>query len=155
MEPSATSSEASRRSTRIRAQIPLRITSADPAVNFSEQCYTLVVNTQGCGVRLGRAAEVGLPVEIETITGHKFPARVANCVSLGSDGKYWLVGFALDEPGNVWGINPAPDDWGQPKAMAVAASSVAASSGPANPSKKGEWPYAQFSQRGEFHPGRK
>src|SRR5436190_341721 len=47
MESSAKSYEAERRSTRIRAQIPLRVTSLDPAIQFSEQCHTLVVNTEG------------------------------------------------------------------------------------------------------------
>src|SRR5437868_2279793 len=143
------SPEAARRSTRIRAQIPLRVTSLDPAINFSEQCYTLVINTQGCGVRLTKTIEIGLPVEIETLAGNKVTAQVANSVPLGSDGKYWLVGLALDEPGNVWGIQPAPEDWGEPKVFAAAAA------GSASPEKKGEWPYTQFSKRGEFHPGRK
>ena len=49
--------DSGRRSTRIRAQIPLRITSLDPAVTFSEAGHTLVLNTQGCGVRLSRALE--------------------------------------------------------------------------------------------------
>jgi hypothetical protein len=26
-------------------------------------------------------------------------------------GKFWLLGLALDEPGNVWGIATPPEDW--------------------------------------------
>jgi len=151
MDSTPTSYEAERRSTRIRAQIPLRVTSLDPAAYFSEQCHTLVVNTQGCGVRLAHTAEIGLPVEIETMTGQKLAAQVANSVPLGADGKYWLVGLALEEPGNVWGLQPAPADWGEPRAFAAAAGAATT----IDSTKKGEWPYSQFSSRGEFHPGRK
>src|ERR1700757_5497719 len=84
MESSAKSYEAERRSTRIRAQIPLRVTSLDPAIQFSEQCHTLVVNTEGCGVRLSRPLEPGVPVRLEELPGgHIATALVANCVPLG------------------------------------------------------------------------
>ena len=154
MEATATSYESSRRSTRIRAQIPLRVTSLDPAVEFSENCHTLVVNTQGCGVRLSRSLDPGFEVQLDQLpTGKIVAARVANSVPLGADHKYWLVGLAMEESGNIWGIHPAPADWGsEPKAMAAAAS-VSVST--AVPAKKNEWPFSQFSNRGEFHPGRK
>src|SRR5713226_6645601 len=136
MESTEKSYEAARRSTRIQAQIPLRLTSLDPAIQMSEHCHTLVLNTQGCGVRLD-----------ELPGGQSVTARVANCVPLGPGGKSWVVGVALDQTGNIWGIHPAPVDWGsepQPVAAAVAI-----------PREKNEWPYSQFSTRGEFHPGRK
>jgi hypothetical protein len=140
--------EAERRSTRIRAQIPFRLSSLDPAVPFSEQCHTLVVNTEGCGVRLGQPLEPGLPVLLDELPGGtSAPARVANCVPLGTEGKYWLVGLALDQPGNVWRIQPAPPNWGsEPNAMAAAVPL---------PKKTNEWPYSVFSSKGEAHPGRK
>jgi hypothetical protein len=149
MDSTAKSFESQRRSTRIRAQIPLRVTSLDPALEFAEHCHTLVVNTQGCGVRLSRPLERGAPVRLDELpTGQTVTARVANCVPLGSEGKYWLVGLALEQAGNVWGIAPTPADWGsEPKALAAAAS--------ATQGKKNEWPYSQFSRTGEFHPGRK
>ena len=39
-----------------------------------------------------------------------------HCASseLHLDGEYeklWLLGLALDEPGNVWGIQSPPEDW--------------------------------------------
>jgi hypothetical protein len=155
MDSSSTSYETQRRSTRIRAQIPLRVTSLDPTVEFSEQCHTLIVNTQGCGVRLSRPLEPGVPVRLEDLpTGKNATARVANCVPLGTGAKYWLVGLALDQPENIWGIHPAPADWGsEPKADAVAVAAVGAAV--SIPAKKNEWPYSQFSDKGEFHPGRK
>lgn len=149
MESTANSPDA-RRSTRIRAQIPLRITSLDPALQLSESCHTLVVNTQGCGVRLSRALEPGVPVRLDKLPGgNSVTARVANCIPLGAENKYWLVGLALDQTGNVWCIQPAPADWcSGPKAVAAVAAA-------AIPTKKNEWPYSHFSTRGEFHPGRK
>jgi hypothetical protein len=144
--------EAVRRSTRIRAQIPFRLESADPAVIFSERCYTLIVNTEGCGVRLTQPLEPGLPVLLDELPGGtKAAARVANCVSLGTEGKYWLVGIALDEPGNIWCIRPAPANW-ERASMAPAA---AAPPKVAPPKNAGQWPYSVFSSKGEAHPGRK
>ena len=152
MDTTENSPEAARRSTRIRAQIPLRVTSLDPASPFSESGHTLVLNTQGCGVRLSRALEPGLAVSLDDLPGGKsVPARVANCVPLGSGGQWWMVGIALDEPGNVWGIHPAPADWGPEAAIAAAATAAPA----ASRAKSGEWPFRQFSSRGEFHPGKR
>lgn len=146
MSSGAKSFEASRRSTRIRAQIPFRLASLDPAVPFSEHCHTLVVNTEGCGVRLTQPLEPGLPVLLDELPGgESAPACVANCVPLGTEGKYWLVGLALEQPANIWCIQPAPANWGsEPVATAVRP-----------PKKENEWPYSVFSSKGEAHPGRK
>jgi hypothetical protein len=148
MEPNPKTYESARRATRVRAQLPLRVTSLDAAMEYSENCYTLVVNPLGCGVRLSRPLEPGLQVRLDELpTGQVVTARVANCVPLGAGAKYWLVGLALEQIGNVWGIHPAPADWGtEPVVVAPAA--------PA-PVKKNEWPYSQFSSKGEFHPGRR
>src|ERR1700676_3280195 len=152
MSSSAKSFEAARRSTRIRAQIPFRLSSLDPAIPFSEHCHTLVVNTEGCGVRLNRPLEPGLPVLLDELpTGTSAPAHVANCVPLGTEGKYWLVGIALEEPGNIWCIRPAPANWER----ASIARATAAAPTAAPPKKEGEWPYSVFSSKGEAHPGRK
>jgi len=148
MSSGAKSFEASRRSTRIRAQIPFRLASLDPAIPFSEECHTLVVNTEGCGVRLTQPLEPGLPVLLDQLPGGtSAPARVANCVPLGTEGKYWLVGLALDQPGNIWCIQPAPANWGSESSAVTAAVPL--------PKKENEWPYSVFSSKGEAHPGRK
>jgi hypothetical protein len=34
-----------------------------------------------------------------------------NSISLGEYEKVSLLGLALDEPGNVWGIKTPPEDW--------------------------------------------
>ena len=145
--------DSGRRSTRIRAQILLRITGLDPATPFSETGHTLVLNTQGCGVRLSCALEPGMAVSLDDLpTGKSVTARIANCVPLGTGGQWWMVGIALDEPGNVWGIHPTPADWGSDAALATAAGATTPT--PAA-SKSGEWPFRQFSSRGEFHPGKR
>jgi hypothetical protein len=152
MDSTEKSPEALRRSTRIRAQILLRITSLDPATPFSETGHTLVLNTQGCGVRLSCPLQPGIAVSLDDLPGGKnVPARIANCVPLGTGGQWWMVGIALDEPGNVWGIHPAPADWGSEAPTA----SAAAAAPSASPAKSGEWPFHQFSSRGEFHPGKR
>ena len=148
MSSGAKSFEAERRSARVRAQIPFRLASLDPAVPFTEHCHTLLVNTEGCGVRLNRPLEPGLSVLLDELPGGtSAPARVANCVPLGTEGKYWLVGLALEQPGNIWCIQPAPANW-------AIESNVVAAAVPL-PKKKNEWPYSVFSSKGEAHPGRK
>ena len=98
-------------------------------------------------MRLTQPLEPGLSVLLDELPGGtSAPARVANCVPLGAEGKYWLVGIALEEPGNIWCIHPAPANWG------IAASPVVAV---APPKKENEWPYSVFSSKGEAHPGRK
>ena len=149
MDSTEKSPEAARRSTRIRAQILLRITSLDPAAPFSETGHTLVLNTQGCGVRLSSSLQPGMAVSLDDLPiGKSVTARIANCVPLGAGGQWWMVGIALDEPGNVWGIHPAPADWGSEAPIASAAAAT-------SPAKSGEWPFHQFSSRGEFHPGKR
>ena len=148
MSSTATPQQNVRRSTRIRAQIPIRVTSADPAFELSEYCHTLVVNIDGCGVRLARPLDPGLPLLLDQLPcGKPVRARVANCISLGSQGRYWLVGIALEQPENVWCIQPMPEDWSTDYQPPVAAEPP--------PKKSGQWPYSSFSIKGESHPGRK
>ena len=152
METTSTSREAARRSTRIRAQIPVRITVIKGSSYFSQSCHTLVVNTAGCAVRLSQPLELATAVCIDQLPNQRTAiARVANCVPLGAGRQYWLVGLALDEPENIWEIHPAPADWGTESAVALAAITATNAS---VPTKKGGWPYRQFSQRGEFHPAK-
>ncbi|MBV8051525.1 MAG: PilZ domain-containing protein [Acidobacteriaceae bacterium] len=136
-----------RRSTRIRAQIPIRVTSLDSSVEFSEHCHTLVINMEGCGVRLSRPLEAGFPLLLDELpNGGSAEAQVANCVPLGTESKYWVVGIALAEPANIWCVKPTPADW---KDSAPPLQPVPL------PKKAGEWPYSFFSEKGEAHPGRK
>src|SRR5580765_1339737 len=101
-----------RRSTRIRVEIPVSVTSMDRKRPFSEQCVLLVVSAQGCGFRSTRALQIETPIMVGDLPGGgSVTARVANCLPLGNDGKYFLIGAALYTHGNVWGIADAPEDW--------------------------------------------
>jgi len=44
-------------------------------------------------------------------TGAEVVARVVNCISIGEFEHLWLLGLALTEYGNVWGIESTPEDW--------------------------------------------
>jgi hypothetical protein len=139
------------RMTRLRVEIRLRLATLAPAPLYAEQCQTLVVNPQGCGVKLSRALDVGTRVLLDGLPGGlQSTARVANCLALGADGRFFLVGLALENPGNVWGIRQAPADWEE--AMTVPTAPVAPAE---DPVKKKNWPYSLFSQKGEAHPGRR
>lgn len=101
----------SRRGTRINREISFTLTSLDPHNRFSEPCATLLVNPQGCAAKASRELEVGAEVRLEGLPGgQSVAARVVNCISL-RDEKFWIIGLALVEPGNVWGIDDPPQDW--------------------------------------------
>lgn len=137
--------------TRVRVEIPIRLATLAPAPLFAEDCHTLVVNPQGCGVKLSRALDPGTRVLLDGLpSGQQATARVANCLALGTDGRFYLLGLALEVTGNVWGIKNPPVDWAdaQPATPAPAATVE-------DPAKKKNWPYSMFSQRGEAHPGRR
>lgn len=146
MATSSPKLESSQRLTRVRAEIPFTLTTLAPAQEHIDSCSTLVVNPRGCGLRLPYALELGTRVRLDNLPGgQSAEARVANCLSLGTDGKHFLIGLALENPGNVWGIQSPPADWGS-------ASPVPAAE---DPLKKKNWPYSLFSDKGEAHPGRK
>jgi hypothetical protein len=120
---------------------------------FCAECAALVVSAQGCGFRASQALPLETPVLMSDLPGGgSASARVATCLPLGNDGKYFLIGVALYNHGNVWGIADPPADWNcapNPSASSTgAAGTVAAKSGNA-------WPYNLFSGQGEAHPGRK
>lgn len=100
-----------RRGTRIPFEIPITLSSLDQALPFSESCLTLLVNPQGCAARFGRPLRIGAAVRLEGLpTKTTVTARVVNCIPIE---KFWLLGLALDEPANVWGIPSPPEDWTQ------------------------------------------
>jgi len=103
-----------RRGTRVSCEIPITLTSLDPAHPFSEPSQTLLVNPQGCAARFRLPLEIGAAVRLEGLpTGTTVTARVVNCIRIGEYQKFWLLGLALDEPGNVWGVQTPPADWAQ------------------------------------------
>jgi len=147
-----------RRSTRVRVEIPVSITSLDRMRPFAEKCVLLVVSAQGCGFRSTRAVQLETPIMIGDLPGGStVTARVANCLPLGSDGKYFLIGAALYNPGNVWGIANPPEDWNvTAKNDPVAAKAPAAPvDAPKLTVQKKSWPYNLFAEGAEAHRGRK
>jgi hypothetical protein len=151
-------SKAPRRSTRIRVEIPVSVISLDRTKPFGDRCMVLVVSAQGCGFRASEALPIGTPILLSNLpAGGSVTARVANCLPLGRDGNYFLIGASLYTHGNVWGIADAPEDW------SIAAhgdpTPSVASPAPSDAAKitvnKKVWPYNLFSEGAEVHPGRK
>ena len=143
--------KALRRSTRLRVEIPVSVTSLDRMRPFAEQCTLLVISAQGCGFRSPRAMQLETPVMFNDLPGGgSVTARVANCLPLGNDG--FLIGAALYNPGNVWGIANPPEDWSatvknDPVAAKAKAAAAAASAG-VDVQKKA-WPYNMFESGAE------
>ncbi len=107
-----TNKAGARRGTRIPCEIPITLTGVDSAYPFSEPCLLILVNPQGCAARFHRPLEIGSAVRLEGLPASAdVTARVVNCISMGQYDKLWLLGLALDEPGNVWGVQSPPADW--------------------------------------------
>ena len=109
---SSENEHAIRRSSRLPLEVPVVVSSLDPALIFSERCNTTLVNAHGCGLISPRALTTGIPVRLEIVSAKRHTtARVAEVVPLGGEPETWLVGLELDIPGNFWGIEYAPADW--------------------------------------------
>lgn len=153
-----------RHSTRLRAQIPLTMTSLDRRHAFVAECVAVIVSPHGAGLQAPKCLPLETPVMLSGLPeGASASGRVASCVPLGSDGGHYLIGISLYNSGNVWGIANPPADWNVPAANAAAAGSALpqqtgakatdANSGPAN--RKGVWPYNVFSGHTEAPPRKK
>ncbi len=125
------------------------VTSLDRVHPFAEKCVALVVSAQGCGFRSSHALPLETPVLLgELPGGGGASGRVASCSPLGSDAKSFLIGVALYNHGNVWGIPNPPPDWD----CGSEAGAVAANPAHNAPIVAGRnWPYNMFSGRGETH----
>jgi hypothetical protein len=144
--------KSTRRSTRVRVEIPITVTSMDRKNSFSGECLALLISPQGCGLRTSQGLPLETPVLLNDLPGGRTASgRVASCLPLGSDGKYFLIGVALYNHGNVWGIPNPPDDWG-----CVSESRIESAQSPAA-AKNGKdvWPYNLGPGHGEVHAGRK
>jgi hypothetical protein len=150
--------KAARRSTRMRVEIPVSVISLDRMRPFGEKCLLLVVSAQGCGFRSSEALQLETPIMLSGLPGGgSVTARVANCLPLGDDGKYFLIGAALYTHGNVWGIANAPEDWNvaaKNDPVAVDAKAPPAAAQHVTVQKKA-WPYNLFAEGAELHPGRR
>lgn len=150
--------KAVRRSTRVRVEIPVSVISLDRRRPYGERCTLLIVSAQGCGFRSSEELQIGTPIMLSGLPGGgSVTGQVANCVPLGNDGQYFLVGASLYTHGNVWGIADPPEDWG------VVAKTDPTPATPPKPdpaaapvtTRKKSWPYNLFSEGAETHPGQK
>ena len=100
--------------TRIPCEIAITLTSLDPRQPFSQPCHVILANLRGGAARCPRPVPPGTTVQLQVLpTNRQVEARVVNCISLGEFEKLWLLGLALNEAGNIWGIEPVPEDWNQ------------------------------------------
>lgn len=146
--------KAKRRSTRLRVEISVSVTSLDRMRPFAERCMVLVVSAQGCGFRSVRPLQLETPIMMSDLPGgNSVTGRVASCVPLGNDG--FLIGVALYNHGNVWGIADAPEDWNVATKTDPVAARPAEPSVPKSAVQKKSWPYNVFAEGAEIHSGRK
>lgn len=99
-----------RRSTRVRAEIPVRVRSLDPAQPFDILTRTLIVNAQGCGLHSPGDLPLGVPVEL-AIEDRVITGRILNSTAVDPEKGAWVAGIQLDKIGNVWGLPNPPADW--------------------------------------------
>ena len=57
-----------RRSTRLALQIPVIVTSLDPALAFRKECKTAVVNAHGSGIIVPQMLNYQTPVTVELVS---------------------------------------------------------------------------------------
>lgn len=101
-----------RGSTRVPCKIPITLTSSDPDHPFSEPSTVVLANLRGCAATLRRPVKVGVAVCLQGLpAADNVTGWVVSSISLGEHENLWLLGLAIDEPGNVWGIPNPPEDW--------------------------------------------
>ena len=134
MTVSEKTQHAIRRSTRLPLQIPVLVTSLHPDHPFSEPCTTSLVNAHGCGLVSPRPMHQGARIRIEITSAKRHTSgQITAVVPLGGDPETWLLGVALDVPGNFWGIEYAPPDWTIQEPSAIAPSVALTPDKPARP----------------------
>jgi len=99
-----------RRSSRVPAELPIRVTSLSGA-RFSEVCKTLVVNAHGCALQTPMRFDTGIPLRFHSDDGRETTAHVVSCQPLGSGNGSWKLAAKLDRPENFWGLTNCPGDW--------------------------------------------
>ena len=100
-----------RRSTRLALQIPVILTSLDPACDFHKECKTVFVNAHGCGIIVPQLLNNKTPVTVELVSsGAKKNGLVVLAISL-LENFSWFLGVEFVSPGNLWGVENPPADW--------------------------------------------
>jgi hypothetical protein len=74
---------AARRSTRLSLQIPVVVTSLDPACDFHKECKTAFVNAHGCAIIVQERLADETPVMLKLVSnGARKKGRVVLAVAL-------------------------------------------------------------------------
>src|SRR5579862_551822 len=105
------SKHSTRRSSRVPVNVPVLVTSLNPATHFSEICETMVVNAHGCALKSPVKLDAGAPLHLHSKEGRETMAQVVDCQPLGPDQRAWRLAVRLDKPENFWGLSTCPDDW--------------------------------------------
>ena len=100
-----------RRSTRLSLEIPIVLTSLDPAYGFCKECKTVVVNAHGCCVIVPERLKSETPVMVKLISnGAGKNGRVVLGIPL-LEKPSWMLEVEFDSPGNFWEVQNPPADW--------------------------------------------
>ena len=105
-------SERKRNGTRVSCDISAKLAFLNHPDSLPEPCRIIIVNPQECGIRFHRPLELGTRIQLQNLPiNRNVIARVMNCTDLRPYEKSWFIQLALDEPGNVSGIEKPPEDW--------------------------------------------
>lgn len=107
-----------RRSSRVPAELPIKVTTL-AGTPFSEVCKTLVVNAHGCALQTPVKVDAGVPLRFHSNDGRETTAHVVTCHPIGPDNRAWILGAKLDRPENFWRLSHCPEDWVVPAAVGV------------------------------------
>ena len=107
-----------RRSSRVPAELPIKVTTLAGAP-FSEVCKTLVVNAHGCALQTPVKVDAGVPLRFHSNDGRETTAHVVTCYPVGPDNRAWILGAKLDRPQNFWRLSHCPEDWIVPPTVGV------------------------------------
>src|SRR5262249_48198557 len=115
-----------RRSSRVAAELPIRVTSL-AGTYFSEMCKTLVVNAHGCALQTPVRFDPGIPLRFHSKDGRETTAHVVSCQPIGPDNRSWRLAAQLDRPENFWRLTNCPKDWALPVPISARPPQIAAS----------------------------
>src|SRR3954468_22688313 len=83
-----------RNGTRLSCNISVKLDVLDSPDLPSIPCLIIVVNPQGCGIRLDRPLELGTRVQLQGLpTNRNVIARVIHFISLGEYERFWFAGL--------------------------------------------------------------
>lgn len=103
-----------RRSQRIPHSVPLLVRCLDYFCTFAGSLRTVEVSHHGCMINAPRPFPRGTELRLDLLHGHHtVTARVVHSYPMGTGMLHtrWTVALELDQPGDIWMLNPPPTDW--------------------------------------------